>query len=63
MKHLRKRDLSKELLVEQALKLSPSERFQYALGLAEWALQANPDLIKNRTYLLARHERPMKHRG
>lgn len=63
MKRPRTRDPSKELLVDQALKLSPSERFQYALGLAEWALQANPDLIKNRMSLLARHERPTKHRG
>ena len=62
MKRSRKRDPSKELLVEQALKLSPSERFQYALGLAEWALHANPNLMKNRMYLLAHHERPVKRR-
>ena len=62
MKRSRKRDPAKELLVEQALKLSPSERFQYALGLAEWALQANLDLIKNRMRLLAHHERPVKRR-
>ena len=51
MKGFRTPDPSKELLVEQALKLSPSERFQYALGLAAIALRANPDLMKHRLFV------------
>ncbi|MBI3324027.1 MAG: hypothetical protein HYZ92_01990 [Candidatus Omnitrophica bacterium] len=45
-------DSSQRLLVEQALKLTPSERFQYALGLMEFALRLNPHLKKNRERLL-----------
>ena len=56
MKRSRKLDSSKERLVEQVLKLSPSERFQYAMGLAAFALQINPRLMENRMRLLeARH--------
>jgi len=44
-------DPSKVVLVEQSLKLSPSERFQYAMGLATFALRANPNLLQNREVL------------
>ncbi len=45
-------DPDKVLLVEQALKLTPSERLQLALGMLEFALQVNPHLMKNREMLL-----------
>jgi len=45
-------DPSKVLLVEQALKLTPSQRFQYALGLAKFALEVNPRLMENRAHIL-----------
>lgn len=57
-------DPSKVLLVEQALKLTPSERFQYALGLVRFALEANPKLMENRERLL-KHDQELarKRRG
>lgn len=57
MKGFRSTNPSKELLVEQALKLSPSERFQYALGLAAIALRTNPDLMKHRLVVQRRKKR------
>lgn len=57
MKRSHKLDSSKELLVEQALKLSPSERFQYAMGMVEFALRINPRLMENRTRLLEYRDR------
>ena len=52
MKRKPRPDPAKELLVEQALKLTPSERFRYAMGLAAFALRANPRLMENRQLLL-----------
>lgn len=49
-------DLSQRLLVEQALKLTPADRFRYALGLAKLALCRNPQLMRNRLRWLDRHE-------
>ena len=62
MKRSRGQDPSKELLVEQALKLSPSERFQYALGLAALALRANPDLMEHRLLVLRRQRTRLQRR-
>lgn len=49
-------DPDKVLLVEQALKLTPSERLQLALGMLEFALRVNPKLKDNREFLLAQHQ-------
>ena len=42
----------------QSLKLTPSERLQYALGLVAWAMRINPHLMKNRDRLLRRRSAP-----
>ena len=47
-------DPTQRLLIEQALKLTPAERFTYALGLAKAALQVNPRLLKQRMRWLDR---------
>lgn len=47
-------DASQRLLVERALRLTPQERFRYALGLAKVALEVNPNLMKNRLRWLDR---------
>ena len=39
----------KQWLVLQFLKLSPSERLRYAIGLADSALRVNPDMLKYRS--------------
>jgi hypothetical protein len=55
MKPLRIRlDASQQLLVEQFLKLTPSERLHYALGMSEFVLKINPKLKENRERLLNR---------
>ena len=46
-------DPAKVLLVEQALKLTPSERLQLALGMVEFALRVNPKLMKNCEWMSA----------
>ena len=46
----------KQWLVLQFLKLSPTERRQYAIGLADSALRVNPDLLKYRAAFAAHKE-------
>ncbi len=41
----------KQWLVLQFLKLSPTQRMQYAIGLADSALRVNPDMLRYRAAL------------
>ena len=43
-------DPAQKALVEQSLKLTPSERWQYAMGLAQFALDLNPNLMRYRAH-------------
>ncbi len=38
----------KQALVRQFLKLSPAERLRQAFGMADFAIQINPNLLRNR---------------
>ena len=51
MKRRVRLDASKRLLVEQSLRMTPSQRFRCAMGLAGFALRLNPNLLRNRMFL------------
>ena len=53
MKRERGLPQDKQWLVLQFLKLSPSERLRYAIGLVDSALRVNPDMLKHRSGLAA----------
>lgn len=58
-------DASRQVLLEQSLRMTPAQRFKYAMGLAHFALQLNPNLMKNRTLIaesLKATSRPSKAR-
>ena len=48
MKRQRGLPQDKQWLVLQFLRLSPTERLRYAIGLADSALRVNPDMLKRR---------------
>ena len=48
MKHQQGLTQDKQWLVLQFLKLSPTERLRYAVGLADSALRVNPDMLRHR---------------
>lgn len=52
----------KQWLVMQFLKLSPTERLQYAVGLVDSALRVNPDMLKYRSALTAQGKRKRRRR-
>lgn len=56
MKRVRGLPQDKQWLVVQFLKLSPTERMQYASGLVDSALRVNPGMLKHRATLMARRE-------
>ena len=51
----------KQWLVLQFLRLSPTERMRYAIGLVDSALRINPDMLKYRSALAA-YEKSRKRR-
>lgn len=44
----------KQWLVLQFLKLSPTQRMRYAVGLVRSVLRVNPDMMRYRAALMAR---------
>ena len=56
MKHQQGLPQEKRWLVLQFLKLSPTERLRYAIGLVDSALRVNPGMLKHRAALTARGE-------
>jgi len=54
MKRQRGLPEDKQGLVLQFLKLSPTARLRYAIGLVDSALRVNPDILKHRAALAAR---------
>ena len=57
MKRARGLPLDKQWLVLQFLKLSPSKRLRYAVGLVDSALRVNPEMLKHRAALIAHGKR------
>jgi hypothetical protein len=62
MKRQRGLPQDKQWLVLQFLKLSPTERLRYAIGLVDSALRVNPDMLKHRVVLTARGKPRGRHR-
>jgi len=59
MKRQRGLSQDKQWLVQQFLKLSPTERLRYAVGLADSALRVNSDMLKQRAAFTA-HGKPRR---
>ena len=54
MKRQRGLPQDKQWLVLQFLRLSPTERLRYAIGLVDSALRVNPNMLRHRAALAAR---------